>query len=105
MDAIVGEYQPCISVITEIELMCWKGADNNDQILLQSFIEEIVVVDLEQDLKLKTAEIRRTTRIKLPNAIIAATALVNGITVLTRNSKNFVNIKKLEIVNPFDEIR
>jgi predicted nucleic acid-binding protein len=102
IDSILEMHQPCISVITEIELMCWKVADKNDQALLQRFIQEITVVDLEKSIKIKTAEIRKSTRIKLPDAIIAATALVHKCTLLTRNYKDFANIPELNVINPFE---
>jgi predicted nucleic acid-binding protein len=45
--------------------------------------------------------IRRNKKVKTPDAIIAATALANGFTLITNNEKDFNNIKGLKIVNPF----
>ncbi len=42
-------------------------------------------IELEQPIKLKTADIRKAQRIKLPDAIIAATALVYDFTLISRN--------------------
>lgn len=47
--------------------------------VLRDFIDESCVFELEKDIKLKTPELRKNARIKLPDAIIAATALVHGL--------------------------
>jgi len=74
MDKLVNEAPPVISAITEIELLCWKAASESDLEVLNSFIKDAVVIELEQPIKYKTAEIRKKHNIKLPDAIIAATA-------------------------------
>jgi predicted nucleic acid-binding protein len=39
---------------------------------------------------------------KLPDAIIAATALVYDLTLITRNTSDFKNMEGLKVINPFD---
>lgn len=102
MDNILKESIPAISAITEIELLCWKTATNKDITVLKNFIADCFVFELEQDIKNKTAELRKVYAIKLPDAIIAATALVNGLTLISRNTKDFNKIEGLDLVNPFD---
>ena len=102
MDDLLREGLPCISVITEIELLCWKTATEKDLEVLQSFISDALVIELERPVKLKTAEIRKQHRIKLPDAIIAATAIVFGLTLITRNIKDFEKIPELTIINPWE---
>jgi predicted nucleic acid-binding protein len=103
MDSILQEYQPSISAITEIELLCWKTASESDLAVLKDFIEDSVVFELEKEIKLKTAELRKTNKIKLPDAIIAATAVVRNLTLLTRNVSDFQNIQDLSVLNPWDK--
>lgn len=102
VDSLITEAQPCISVITEIELLCWKAATDADLIVLHSFINDSLVIELEQAIKLRTAELRKQyARIKLPDAIIAATALVYGLTLVTRNAKDFESVTGLATVDPW----
>jgi len=103
MDSILQEYQPSISAITEIELLCWKTASESDLAVLKDFIEDSVVFELEKEIKTKTAELRKTNKIKLPDAIIAATAVVHNLTLLTRNVSDFQNIQDLSVLNPWDK--
>jgi hypothetical protein len=50
----------------------------------------------------KTIHIRRRDKIKLPDAIIAATAIHYGFILITNNTKDFKNIVELEMVNPYE---
>lgn len=90
-------------MITEIELLCWKTATENDLKVLQSFIEEARVFELDKDIKLKSADIRKRTGLKLPDAIIAATTLVNNLTLVTRNVKDFQKIEGIKTLNLWNE--
>lgn len=101
IDDVVKESNPAISVISEIELLCWKAATESDLKVLNDFISDCFVFELEQTIKNKTAEIRKINNIKLPDAIIAATAIIHGLILVTRNEKDFVQIKGLNIINPF----
>ncbi|CAN5590942.1 type II toxin-antitoxin system VapC family toxin [soil metagenome] len=103
IDDLLNDEQPVISAITEIELLCWKTATEKDLEVLHNFILDSLVIELEQPIKLKTAYIRKTHKIKLPDAIIAATALVYDLTLLSRNLSDFSNINGLKIVNPWDK--
>jgi hypothetical protein len=48
MGNIINTYQPAISIITEIELLCWKGANENDSAVISSFISDSMVYQLNQ---------------------------------------------------------
>jgi hypothetical protein len=101
MDELLIEYQPAISVISEIELLCWKSQSEEDEVILRSFIQDAFVIELETSIKLKTAEIRKSTKLKLPDAIIAATAIEFDLILLTRNVSDFNKIPGLKITNPW----
>lgn len=102
IDKLLKISLPAISAITEIELLCWKSADEKDISVLHGFIAEIQVIELEKPIKLRTAEIRRNHNIKLPDAIIAATALERGLILITRNSRDFKDIVGLKTLNPWE---
>lgn len=69
--------------------------------VLHSFIRDALIIELEPAIKLKTVDIRKLHTIKLPDAIIAASAQVNNLTLITRNTSDFKNITDLPIVNPW----
>lgn len=103
IDGLLQVEQPAISAITEIELLCWKTATPDDLAVLHGFIGDALVIELEQVIKYKTADIRKTHKIKLPDAIIAATALVYDLTLLSRNLADFKNIPGLRLINPWEQ--
>lgn len=90
-----------ISVITEIELLCWRSATENDISTINQFIANCDVYELRSDVKLQTIDIRKSSRLKLPDAIIAASAIVHNKILITRNTADFGKIPELEIIDPF----
>ncbi|HAT77173.1 MAG TPA: PIN domain nuclease [Flavobacterium sp.] len=93
--------KPEISIITNIELFASNNIPDNEQILLKKFVAFSNVFPIDKDLIDSTISIRLLYRIKLPDALIAATAIVNNLTLITRNNKDFTNIKGLKILNPY----
>ena len=91
-----------ISVITRIELLAWHDANERQTQILQDFVEFSDVFNLQEDIILKTISLRKSYKTKLPDAIIAATALVNNLTIITRNTKDFEKIIGLNVLNPYD---
>jgi predicted nucleic acid-binding protein len=89
-----------ISIITRIELLSWPGATDSQTKILLKFIDESEVFHLEEQVILKTIEIRKKYKVKLPDAIIAAIALINHFALVTRNSNDFDKIEQLEVINP-----
>ncbi len=91
---------PNLSVITQIELLCWKtdiGIENN----VKNFITDSIVLGITPEIISKCVDIRKAKKIKTPDAIIAATALAYGYTLITNNEKDFINITDLKIINPW----
>ena len=103
IDELLSDSQPAISAITEIELLCWKTSSDQDLELIRRFINDSFVIELERPIKLKTADIRKQHKIKLPDAIIAASASIYDFTLLTRNTKDFYGISGLIVINPWDK--
>ncbi|WP_163329242.1 type II toxin-antitoxin system VapC family toxin [Desulfurobacterium thermolithotrophum] len=66
-----------ISVITKLEILGWKGHTEETFKETKSFIENAVIIGLEDKIVDKSISLRRQRKIKLPDAIIAATAIVH----------------------------
>jgi len=102
MDELLEQHTPVISAITEIELLSWKNASPQDITVIGDFIRDARVIELDPEVKIKTADIRKTFGLKMPDAIIAASALVHNLTLLTRNVSDFKKIPQLNIINPWE---
>ena len=96
LSAII-DLSPQISIINKIELL--SLSDIPRQIVF--FTQEAYVFPLNEDIVAKTIELRKKYKIKLPDAIIAATALVFNLVLITHNSIDFKNIKSLKLIDPY----
>ena len=87
-----------ISIINRIEVLGGKAADK----AIEDFINLAESIELTSAISNRTIDIRKTKKIKLPDAIIAATAIEYDLTLVTRNTKDFSGISGLDIVNPHE---
>ena len=77
-----------ISFITELEFLSFPGLCATDESLFQQFKSRVEVIDLQSsDDKLLTRiiEIRRSGKVKLPDAIIAAMTIESNATLLSQD--------------------
>ncbi len=89
-----------ISIITKIELLCWK-TDSNTEFWVKEFISKSEVIGIAENVVQNCVNIRRFKKIKTPDAIIAATAITFNYTIITNNAKDFENIEGLKFLNPY----
>ena len=90
-----------ISVISYMEVLGFKFRNNEEENFVKELIDLFEVQLVDQDVAEKVIEIRKQNRIRLPDAIIAATAAVDNLCLVTRNIEDFKNIN-ITILNPFD---
>ena len=77
-----------ISRISWIEVMV--GAENEkEQKSAREFLEAFKMVEIDQEVAEEGVRIRQKEKIRLPDALIAATAQVHHCLLVTRNSKDF----------------
>lgn len=95
MDTIVND-APIISIINRIELL---GHNRTEIEKFKILVAACIVVELTESVILKTIAIRKSRRIKIPDAIIAATALVYDLTLITHNLSDFEGISGLKIMD------
>lgn len=92
-----------ISIITRIEILGWRGYAGNPQGIgySEQLIEHLNEIPLTEAIAKRCIELRRNTSLKLPDALIAATALETRFPLMTRNVADFRNIPGLILQNPF----
>ncbi len=98
LDKIIDE-EINISVINKIELLSFSKVEQN----LLDFVNESNVYRLDEYIVDQTIKIRKEHRIKLPDAIIAATALLFNFTLITNNTKDFKKLEHLNLINPYND--
>jgi predicted nucleic acid-binding protein len=91
------EKQLYISIITEMELLAYKNITVKEQKLIAAFLNEMTVININNDIKIATIELKKNTNLKLPDSVIAATSLWLKIPLVT-SDKQFKSIGSLNLV-------
>lgn len=94
--------KPIISIITQIEVLGFPDIEEDEEDKLKDFVSISRILSLDTQIALKAIEIKRDISIKLPDAVIAATALIFDLRLITRNVSDFKDINGLELINPWD---
>jgi predicted nucleic acid-binding protein len=90
-----------ISVISKMEFLGFSFSFAEKKQAMQ-LIEYATIIKLTDEIIQRVIDIRQEKRIKLPDAIIAATAIEYNTILVTRNTKDFKTLA-LETYNPFDD--
>ncbi|VXD13959.1 type II toxin-antitoxin system VapC family toxin [Planktothrix paucivesiculata] len=93
--------QVIISTIIKMELLSYSGLSVKEDQAIRECLEQFDNIFVTPKIEEVTIQIRKQHKIKLPDAIIAGTALVEGAVLVTRNIDDFQGISSLNIVDPF----
>lgn len=79
--------QYAISVITEMELRSYPGITASQELWLKRLISDVQVISLNDSIKEQTIKLRKERSLKLPDAIVCATAIYEKALLLTNDKK------------------
>ena len=99
MDTVV-DGNSAISFISEVELQVWNPINPDDSLVYSQFVASSFIYGIDNEIISETIRIRRQSNVKLPDAFIAATAIINNLTLVADNDKDFQKIAGLKYVNP-----
>jgi len=99
IDAVVDS-DCSISFISEVELQVWNPINPDDSLIYNQFVSSSFIYGIDNEIISETIAIRKQSNVKLPDAFIAATAIVNDLTLIADNDKDFIKISGLKYVNP-----
>jgi len=88
-----------VSAVTKIEVLGWVNATQEQLQPLYDFMETATILPINEIVIEKTIAIRQTKKIALGDAIIAATALVYGLILISHNISDFKNIAALQVID------
>jgi hypothetical protein len=92
-----ANYRFGISIISEIELLSFQRITSFEEIQLKSLLNNCLHIDLNNKIKEQTIQLKKQNQIKLPDAIIAATAIVNKVPLITAD-KGFSKVNGLNLI-------
>jgi len=96
--AILDGQNIYISEITELELLGFPNISEGEIEIIENLINDFIVVQLNSKIKELTIKLKRENKIKLPDAIIAATSNYLKMPLLTAD-KGFAKIKEIQLLH------
>jgi len=89
---LLNNKQLYISVITELELLAYKGIKEEEEKVIQEFVSQCKTITINSAIKQETIRVRKNYNTKLPDSIIIASALYLDLPLITAD----VEFKKVE---------
>jgi predicted nucleic acid-binding protein len=86
-----------LSIITEMELYAYHSNNPLGLQILNDFIQSVFIINIEEKVKVNTIEIRKNSKLKLPDSIIAASALTYNLPFITAD-KSFKKVKDIDLI-------
>jgi predicted nucleic acid-binding protein len=99
----VNMVEPVVSAATCIEALGWHQITPVQLQLIQSFMDNAIVLQINEPVVETAVLIKQQKKIGLGDAIIAATAIVHGMVLVTRNVNDFSSIDNLTVYNPWEQ--
>jgi len=79
----IDEAQLLTSVIVRMELLSKRNMTDDEESDIREFLDDLIIVPLDDAIEQKAIEIRRATAVKLPDCIVAATSIILNAVLLT----------------------
>jgi len=86
-----------ISCITEMEILGKYQISESERQIIKKTLEHCYIIDIDSQIKQLAINIKQQNKMKLPDAIIAATAIKNNIALVTAD-KDFRKISELDLL-------
>lgn len=93
--------QAACASVTRVEALGFTSISTEEDEAIRTFLSAILSYALDDEVVESAVRLRQQKRMKLGDAVIAATALEYGVPLVTRNVDDFKHIPGLQIINPF----
>lgn len=94
---LLNNKQLYISIITELELLAYKGITNEEELIINDFVTQCKTININNHIKNSTIKIRKSYNMKRPDSIIIATALYLNLPLITSDN-DFKRVKELTLL-------
>lgn len=97
----IAEHSPAVSAVSYIEVLGYHRLTQEARHYFESFFAAAQILSITNDVIEQAIRLRQTRRMTLGDALVAGTALVNDLMLVTRNIEDFDWITALRLLNPF----
>ena len=88
-----------LPTVVVLEFFSFPGLASREQALFKTILPQLHIVVFDFDLSLAAADLRKTYRMKLGDSVVAATAIDNNSTLVTRNVRDFKKVSDLKLLD------
>lgn len=97
---LIGNEDAAVSVLSRIEVLGYHRLQADERNLLERLFDSHLVLPVTDEVADRAIALRQLRRISLGDSVIAATALVAGLKLVTHNTSDFDRIDGLELDDP-----
>jgi len=103
---LIAERAPAVSAVSYVEVLGYHRLSDSERshftaFFFTAFFAEARVLPLSQPVLDAAVRLRQAKKIKLGDSLVAGTALLYDLILVTRNVDDFIGIDGLRILNPF----
>jgi len=99
---LIAEHSPAVSAVSYVEVLGYHQLTAEDKQDFVDFFDAAEILSISQPVLDKATDLRQKRRMSLGDSIIAATAILNNLTLVTANTKDFTWIPDLNLLNPLE---
>ena len=99
----VSEHSPFVSDISRVEVLGFQNITSAEKDLFYAFFKSASLISISEEIIVEAIKLRQQKKMGLGDSLIAATAIVEGMTLVTRNTKDFKWINALSVLDPMED--
>ena len=97
LSELLNQKKLYLSFISQLELLGFRGITLKQQTEINKFIQECIVIDINEEIKQEVISLRKKSKLKLPDCIVLATARFLSLPLITSN-QDFKSLSFTEII-------
>ena len=96
----IAEHTPAVSAVSYVEVLGYHKLTDSERQDLEAFFAAASVLPLSEAVLDRAVQLRQQRKMTLGDSLVAATALVHQLMLVTRNTDDFDWISNLVLLNP-----
>ncbi len=100
---IIRRKSPLVPAVAKVEVLGYHSLDATSKRYFERFFSVVELLPISPSIIDQATLLRQQKKMSLGDALIAAIALENNLTLLSRNKTDFQHIGSLKVIDPFEE--
>jgi predicted nucleic acid-binding protein len=96
----IAEHAPAVSAVSYVEVLGYHKLSEQEREYFEAFFTAATILTISDGVLTQAVKLRQLKKMTLGDALVAGTALTHGLTLVTRNTKDFDWIDRVTLLNP-----